>query len=87
MPMGKTTIFVFIFGSVLNINFAKAENRDKVRVPKQSNNNPTFFWCAKTDGNTHIGYCFEKQKQCKDWSRKKFEENGKKLHLCRPTKL
>ena len=62
-------------------------SKEKVKESSQANNTINFFWCAKTDNNTHIGYCFEKQKDCKEWSRKKFEQNGKKLHLCRPTKL
>ena len=61
--------------------------KEKVKEGNQATSAINFFWCAKTDNNTHIWYCFEKQKECKEWSRKKFEQNGKKLHLCRPTKL
>ena len=61
--------------------------KEKAQGAGQNTNEVPFFWCAKTDNNTHIGYCFEKQKECKEWSRKKFEQNGKKLHLCRPTRL
>lgn len=87
MPMRKTIAYGLIFISLLFINIPTVNGREKTHVPKQTINTPQVFWCAKTDGNKHIGYCFEKQKQCKDWSRKKFEENGKKLHLCRPTRL
>ena len=77
-----TTVFVTLFTIQVHLN-----GKEKVKESNQSNNAINFFWCAKTDNNTHIGYCFEKQKECKEWSRKKFEQNGKKLHLCRPTKL
>ena len=76
------TVFVILFTMQTTL-YAKEKARDS----SQATNTINFFWCAKTDNNTHIGYCFEKQKECKEWSRKKFEQNGKKLHLCRPTKL
>ena len=75
-------IFVVLLGAE-----SLANEKDGAKVNNRNNNAATFFWCARTDNNTHIGYCFEKQKECKEWSRKKFEQNGKKLHLCRPTKL
>ena len=76
------TVFVTLFTIQVPLN-----GKEKVKENSQGNSAINFFWCAKTDNNTHIGYCFEKQKECKAWSRKKFEQNGKKLHLCRPTKL
>ena len=79
-------IFITLFAILFTIQNA-LYSKEKVRESNQANGTINFFWCAKTDGNTHIGYCFEKQKECKEWSRKKFEQNGKKLHLCRPTKL
>ena len=85
--MRKTITCSFIFTALMFLVFPNANSGEKSQTPKQTSTVPHVFWCAKTDGNKHIGYCFEKQKQCKDWSRKKFEENGKKLHLCRPTRL
>jgi len=79
-------IFITIFASLFAIQ-VPVYGKEKVKEGSQVNSTINFFWCAKTDNNTHIGYCFEKQKECKEWSRKKFEQNGKKLHLCRPTKL
>ena len=79
-------IFMTIFSILFTIQ-VPLYSKEKVRERNQATNAINFFWCAKTDNNTHIGYCFEKQKDCKEWSRKKFEQNGKKLYLCRPTKL
>ena len=79
-------VFMTVFVTLLTIQ-THLNGKEKVKESNQGNNAINFFWCAKTDNNTHIGYCFEKQKDCKEWSRKKFEQNGKKLHLCRPTKL
>lgn len=63
----------------------------KKKNDKDKNNekiiNPSIMWCAKTDNNTHIGHCFKKQKDCKEFSYLRFEERGGKLHLCRPTRL
>ena len=79
-------IFITLFAILFTTQIPLYGN-EKVKDNNQANSAINFFWCAKTDNNTHIGYCFEKQKECKEWSRKKFEQNGKKLHLCRPTKL
>ena len=79
-------IFLTLF-AILFIFQIPVHSKEKAKESSQANSAINFFWCAKTDNNTHIGYCFEKQKDCKEWSRKKFEQNGKKLHLCRPTKL
>ena len=76
------TVFAILFTMLVPLH-----GKEKGRQSSQAATAINFFWCAKTDDNTHIGYCFEKQKECKEWSRKKFEQNGKKLHLCRPTKL
>ena len=76
------TVFAILFTFQIPLH-----SKEKLKERSQANSAINFFWCAKTDNNTHIGYCFEKQKDCKEWSRKKFEQNGKKLHLCRPTKL
>ena len=79
-------IFTTVFAILLTTQ-VPLYGKEKVKESSQATSAINFFWCAKTDNNTHIGYCFEKQKECKEWSRKKFEQNGKKLHLCRPTKL
>ena len=79
-------IFVTLFAILIALQIP-LHSKEKGKESSQVNSAINFFWCAKTDNNTHIGYCFEKQKDCKEWSRKKFEQNGKKLHLCRPTKL
>jgi len=79
-------IFMTVFTVLFTIQ-VPLFGKEKVRESNQATSAINFFWCAKTDDNIHIGYCFEKQKECKEWSRKKFEQNGKKLHLCRPTKL
>ena len=84
----KNTNAIFILLLTFLFTFqVTLHSKEKVKESGQANSAINFFWCAKTDNNTHIGYCFEKQKDCKEWSRKKFEQNGKKLHLCRPTKL
>ena len=84
----KNTNAIFMTGfAVLFTIQVSLFGKEKARESSQASSTINFFWCAKTDDNTHIGYCFEKQKECKEWSRKKFEQNGKKLHLCRPTKL
>ena len=85
--MKNTKVIFTTFFAILLTTQVPLYGKEKVKEGSQATSAINFFWCAKTDNNTHIGYCFEKQKECKEWSRKKFEQNGKKLHLCRPTKL
>ena len=85
--MKKTNVIFMTPVAILFTMQAPLYGKEKVKEGNHATSAINFFWCAKTDNNTHIGYCFEKQKECKEWSRKKFEQNGKKLHLCRPTKL
>ena len=85
--MKNTNALFGILFAILFTTQSPLSGKEKANEGSQPTKAVNFFWCAKTDNNTHIGYCFEKQKECKEWSRKKFEQNGKKLHLCRPTKL
>ena len=76
---------VFIFFSNNTLSATKKDQNDKPMIDPITGS--LIMWCAKTDNNTHIGHCFVKQKKCKEYSLRKFEENGGKLYLCRPTRL
>ena len=76
---------VFIFFSNNTLSATKKDQNEKPMIDPITG--ALIMWCAKTDNNTHIGHCFVKQKKCKEYSLRKFEENGGKLYLCRPTRL
>ena len=76
---------VFIFFSNNTLSATKKDQNEKPMIDPITGS--LIMWCAKTDNNTHIGHCFVKQKKCKEYSLRKFEENGGKLYLCRPTRL
>tara|TARA_B100000965_G_C19362378_1_gene656594 strand:+ start:509 stop:805 length:297 start_codon:yes stop_codon:yes gene_type:complete len=80
-----TYLAIFVFFSTEGISVTKRNQIEKPLIDPVTG--ALIMWCAKTDNNTHIGHCFVKQKKCKEYSLKKFEENGGKLFLCRPTRL
>ena len=46
------------------------------------------MWCAKQPGDTHISYCFEKEKECEDFIILKKNNGSKHPHyICRPKKI
>jgi len=84
--LNKIVFFiVFIFFSNNTLSVTKKDQNEKPMIDPITGS--LIMWCAKTDNNTHIGHCFVKQKKCKEYSLRKFEENGGKLYLCRPTRL
>lgn len=47
------------------------------------------MWCAKQPDNIHVSYCFEKEIECKSFSklRKKSSTYIDKNYTCRPKKI